>query len=136
MKMSKWIAGMLVVALPLLAAPAGVVAQEQTATDFYMGYRTAFEKAKTVEEILPQMSKAVRAKVEATPKEERAEMFAFLKEMSKMSGLKVVKETKTPEGVMLTVEATQDGEARLGQVQIVKEDGAWKLGRESWKSKS
>lgn len=136
MQMSKWIAGTIAVALTILVAPAGVLAQEQTATDFYRDYRVAFEKAQTVEEILPRMSKAVWAKVEATPKEERAQMFEFLKEMSKMSGVKVVKETKTPEGVMLTVEGTQDGEARVGQVQIVKEDGAWKLGRESWKSRS
>ena len=86
--------------------------------------------------LLPLMSKSVRAKVEATPKEERAKMFEFLKEMSKMSGVKVVKETKNADGVMLTVEGVQDKEQRVGQIQIVKEDGKWKMGRESWSGKS
>jgi hypothetical protein len=118
-------------AVALTAQPA-----DQTASDFYMSYRTAFDKATAVEELLPLMSKAVRAKVEATPKEERAKMFEFLKEMSKMSGVKIVKETKNADGVMLTVEGVQDKEQRVGQIQIVKEDGKWKMGRESWSGKS
>ena len=50
--------------------------------------------------------------------------------------VKVVKETKTANGVTLTVEGTAGAEKRTGQVQIVQEDGAWKMGKESWSSKS
>lgn len=124
--------------LMVLAASAVVFVQskDQTATDFYMSYRATFEKAKSVDEVLPLMSKDVRAKIEATPKEERGKLFALLKEISKMSGVKVVKETRTADGVMLTVEGMQDKQTQVGQVQILKEGGQWKLGHESWSSKS
>lgn len=111
-------------------------AQEQTATDFYMSYRQVLAKAKVVEDLLPHMSKETRAKVEAMPKDERPMILGFVQEMSKMTGLKVVKEEKTAGGVTLTVEGMQGGEKMTGRVQIVKEDGTWKMGRESWSNKS
>jgi hypothetical protein len=117
-------------------ASLGAQPASKTASEFYLSYRAAFEKAKAVEEILPFVSKAVRAKIEATPAAERPKMFAFQKEMSKMSDVKVLKETKTDEGVMLSVEAMADQEKMAGQIQIVKEDGGWKIGKESWSNKS
>jgi hypothetical protein len=108
----------------------------QTATEFYVKYRAAFDKAKAVEELLPYMSKAMKAKVEETPAGERAKMFEMIKEMSKMSNVKVVKETKNEQGVMLSVEAVGEDRGKMtGQIQVVKEDGVWKMGRESWSSK-
>jgi hypothetical protein len=109
---------------------------KQTASEFYMAYRAAMEKAKAIEEIAPMMSKDVRAQIEATPAEQRKDMFEFVKEMSGSMKVKVVKETKTAEGVTLTVEGTSDGEKSTGQVQIVQEGGAWKMSKESWSSKS
>jgi hypothetical protein len=134
-KTAKYLAGPLAVVLSVMAS-ATVAVQEQTASDFYMSYRKALEKAQSVEEIMPLMATATRAKIEGTAKEDRANMFEFVKKMSKMSSVKVVKETKTADGVTLTVEGVQDKETRVGQIQIVKEDGAWKMGRESWSSKS
>ena len=50
--------------------------------------------------------------------------------------VKVVKEAKSAEGVTLTLEATDSGKAKAtGTVDIVREDGAWKVGRERWSSK-
>jgi len=117
---------------PALGAQASI----KTASEFYMSFRAAFQKAKAVEEILPYMSKAVRSKIEATPAAERAKMFEFQQEMSKMSGVKVLKETKTDDGATLTVEGIADKEKMTGQIQIVKEDGEWKIGKESWSNKS
>lgn len=37
--------------------------------------------------------------------------------------VKVVKETKTPEGVTLTVDGISETEKSVGQLQIVLEDG-------------
>lgn len=117
-------------AAALLAQPA------QTASEFYMSYRAALQKAKAVEDMFPLMSKGIRAQVEETPAAQRPEMFEFVKQMSAMSNVKVVKETKTEEGVTLSVEGMADKDKMLGQVRIVKEDGVWKMGRESWSSKS
>ena len=82
------------------------------------------------------MSKEMQAQVEATPKAERPKMFEFIKEMStSMTGVKVVKETKMDDGAMLTVEAMDGKEKMTGQIKIVKEGGAWKMGKESWSNK-
>ena len=128
--------GAAVVVLVALGLAAVAAQAGQTASDFYVKYRAAFDKAKAVEELLPYMSKEMKAKVEETPAGERPKMFEMIKMMSKMSNMKVVKETKNEQGVMLTVEAVGEDRGKMtGQIQIVKEDGAWKIGRESWSSK-
>lgn len=121
----------------LAVASATTAAQaEQTATDFYMKYRAAVTKAKAIEDLFPMVSKEMKAQVEATPKDQRPMMFDFMKEMSKsMTGVKVVKETKTDDGVMLTVEAMDGKEKMTGQIKVVKEGGAWKMSKESWSNK-
>jgi hypothetical protein len=126
------------IVLMLCAASVSVWAQtsRQTASEFYMSYRAAFDKAKAIEELFPHMSKDVRAEIEATPADQRAEMFELAKEMQALSNVKVVQETKTADGVTLTVEAVANNEERTGQIQIVDEDGAWKIGRQRWSSKS
>ena len=124
----------------LMSAVATVTAAQsadQTATDFYMKYRAAFAKAKAIEDLFPMMSKEIKAQIESTPKAERPKMFEFIQEMSKgMTGVKVVKETKTSDGAMLTVEGMDGKEKMTGQIQVVKEAGAWKIGKESWSNKS
>lgn len=133
--------GLLVRLMPVLLVVGAVVGAaaaqpNQTASDFYMNYRAAFAKAKSIDEVMPFMSKEVRAKVESTPAAERPKMFEFIKEMSSsMTNVKVMKETKTDNGVMLTVEGLDGKEKMTGQVQIVREDGGWKVGRESWSNK-
>jgi Domain of unknown function (DUF4878) len=119
------------------AATPGAQAPPQTASQFYMSYRAAFEKAATIEEVFPYVSKDIRAKMESTPAAERPKMFEFVKQMSNMTDVKVVKETKTDDGATLTVEAvSSDKEKMTGQIQVVKEGGAWKMGKESWSNKS
>ena len=109
---------------------------KQTATEFYTAYRAAFQKAKAIEDLAPLQSKEIKAEIESTPAAERPKMFEFVKEMSKsMTNVKVVKETKTPEGVTLTVEAMDGTEKMTGQVKVVNEGGTWKMGRESWSNK-
>ena len=109
---------------------------KQTASEFYVAYRAAFQKAKAIEDLTPMMSKEMKAQVESTPAAERPKMFEFVKEMSKsMTNVKVVKETKTDAGVTLTVEAMEGKDKMTGQITVVNEGGAWKMGRESWSNK-
>jgi hypothetical protein len=105
----------------------------QTASQFYMKYRAAFDKAKTVDEILPYMSKANRAQVEATPAADRAKMFEMIKMMGMLTNLKILKEEPAADGATLTVEGIDmDKKKSSGKVSIVKEGADWKIGKESW----
>jgi hypothetical protein len=81
------------------------------------------------------MSKETVAQIEATPAGERPKMFGMLKIMGALTGVKVVKETLTPKGATLTVEGIDsDKKKSIGTVEIVKQNGAWKLGSENWSS--
>jgi hypothetical protein len=125
-----------VTAMLALALTSGVaLAQQpaQTASQFYMKYRAAFDKAKTIDEILPYMAKENRAQAEATPAAERAKMFEVVKMMNKLTGVKILKEEATAGGATLTVEGVDmDKHKSTGKVSIVKEAGDWKIGKESW----
>ena len=132
------LAGLLVslTAAPARAqAPAGDAAK-QTATQYYMAYRVAFDKAKSVEELLPYMSAKNKKEMEATPKAERAKMFEFIKMVGTLTDVKVIKETRTPDGgAKLSVEGIDSDKKKMtGTVDVIKEGGAWKIGGESWKS--
>ena len=136
MNVKRLVARVASVVVVVLAGVAALGAQAQTASDFYTSYRAAFAKAKAIEQMFPLISKDMRAEIEKTPAAERPKMFEFVKEMStSMKGVKVVKETKNDAGVMLTVEALDGTSKMAGQVQIVKEGDAWKMGKESWSSK-
>jgi hypothetical protein len=117
--------------VPALAPPA--VAQTQTASQFYMTYRAAFDKAKKVEDLFPFMAKKNIDQVNQTPPADRAKMFEMMKMMGAITDVKIVKETKTATGATLDVTALDsDKKPAKGTVEIVKEGGAWKLGGETW----
>jgi hypothetical protein len=131
----------LVIASLLLSIAASSLAlaqsKEQTASQFYMKYRAAFDKATKIDEILPYMAKENKAQVEATPAADRAKMFEMVKMMSKLTDVKVLKEERSADGsVTLAVEGMDaDKHKSTGKVTIVKESGEWKVGKESWSTK-
>lgn len=106
----------------------------ETATQFYVKYRAAFDKAKKLEDILPMMSPARRKQIENEPAAKRAETFEMIKMIDTTKNIKVVKETRTAAGATLDVTGMQDGQKATGTITIVKEGTAWKLDGESWKS--
>jgi hypothetical protein len=106
-----------------------------SASEFYLQYRVAFDRAATVEDLLPLMSAAMRAQIEATPPAERGQMFGMLKMVGTITDVKILKEARTGNGATLTVEALDPAKAKtIGTIEIVKEGDAWKLGKESWTS--
>jgi uncharacterized protein DUF4878 len=120
--------------LLVTAASSPAVAQAQTASQFYLSYRAAFDKAKKVEDILPYMAKKNVDQVNQTPAAERAKMFEMMKMMGTITNVKIVKETKSATGATLDVEALDpDKKKTTGSIEVVKEAGAWKLGSETWK---
>jgi Domain of unknown function (DUF4878) len=114
-----------------------LAAQTKTASQFYMDYRTAFDKATKIDDVLPYMSKQRADQVAATPADERAKMFEMIKMMGALTEVKILKEAKTSEGATLTVEALDPEKKKTtGTVKVIKEGDAWKLDGESWKSSS
>src|SRR5262245_47492806 len=117
----------------LVAQP--VLAQTETASQFYMRYRAAFDKAKKIEDLTPFLSKKSLDMVMGTPAVGRGKFFEMMKMMGSITDVKIVKETKTAEGAMLAVEALDpDKKKTTGNVEVVKEGADWKLGNENWSS--
>ena len=125
-------------AAPLLLAALGaqpVLAQTETASQFYTRYRAAFDKAKKIEDLTPFLSKKSLDMVNATPAAERPKFFEMMKMMGSITDVKILKETKTATGALLAVEALDpDKKKTTGKVEIVKEGADWKLGNENWSS--
>jgi hypothetical protein len=124
----------LFIAASMLAAlPAAAQKPGQTATQFYNAYRTAWVQSKTMDTLLPYVSKESRAQYETTPKEQREPMFKRMKELGTLTNVKVVKETKTPNGYVLELTAVgPKKKPATGTAEIVIEGGAMKLKKESW----
>jgi hypothetical protein len=124
-------------AVLVLALASITIAQSQTASQFYTTYRDAFDKATSVDDLVPYLSKPMKEQVEATPAADRSKMFEMMKMMGTITEMKIVKEAKTADGATLTVEALDpDKKKTTGTVQVVKEGDEWKLGTESWSAGS
>ena len=111
----------------VLAAPA------KTPTQSYLDYHAALAKAKTLDEVLPYLSKEYRAMLESQPKADRATWLGRLKDMAAAKDLKITKETIN--GDKCTLEGTgtsSKGNPTKGKISLVKEGGAWKLDEEGW----
>jgi len=119
----------------LSASVAAQPAAYKTGAEAYLAYRTAFTQAKTIDELVPWMSKERATDIAKTPAGERKEMFEMIKMMDDHTNIKVVKETPTAKGADLQVEAASDGgkSKATGVITMVKEGAAWKIDRESWK---
>lgn len=131
----------LVAAIALAAvclAPVPMAAQApaatKTASQAYLEYRAAFEKAKAIEELLPFLAAARRKQVEGTPAADRKEMFEMIKTFDTTTNVKVLKEARTAAGATLTVEGTDEGKKATGEISMVREGTTWKVDKESWKS--
>jgi hypothetical protein len=108
----------------------------KTATEFYLQYRKVFDAATKVDDLLPYMAADRRKEIAQTPATERARMFEFVKMIGAVKGLKILGETRTDDGATLAVEAVDlDRNPATGTITIVREDGAFKISRESWRSK-
>ena len=122
-----------IAALMLAALPAVGQKPGQTATQFYNEYRTDWVYSKSMDTLLPYVSKESRAQYETTPKEQRQPMFKRMKELGTMTNVKVVKETKTPQGYILELTAVgPKKKPATGTAEIVIEGGAMKLKKENW----
>ncbi|HUU32671.1 MAG TPA: hypothetical protein VMW48_01345 [Vicinamibacterales bacterium] len=118
--------------LPVSAQPA---ASYISGGEFYLAYRAAFDLATSIDELLPWAAKARREQIAAAPAAERVEAFAMIKMFDDRINVTVLKETPSANGAELQVEGISAGSRgkASGVITLVKEDGAWKIDRESWK---
>ncbi|HXB55479.1 MAG TPA: hypothetical protein VN461_11885 [Vicinamibacteria bacterium] len=138
-KIASWSTGLALV-LTSTAWAQAPQPKAQTATQFYVAYRAAFDKATKVDDLFPFMAAKNLKQVQATPAADREKMFGMMKIMGALTELKVTKEERTPEGgALLTAEGLAASlsdaakkEKQAGKITIVKEGGAWKLDREEW----
>ena len=118
-----------------LGATHSLLAQT-TASEFYLQYHKALMSAKKIDDIFPFVSEKTKKQMLATPADQRSMMFEMMQEMSMMSGLKVVKETRTDTGATVTVEGVGDDKSKsTGTITLVTENGGFKIDRESWSTK-
>lgn len=120
------------VALPALAQPA---ASYKNASEFYLAYRVAFDKATSIDELLPWVARERREVISKAPAAERKEGFEMMKMFDDRRSVTVVRETPSATGAELQVEGVSaESQAKAtGVITLLKEDGAWKIVRESWK---
>jgi hypothetical protein len=125
----------MVAALMLIAPPLAAQKGGQTATQFYTEYRDAWQKAKSIDPILPYLTKDGRAEIEATPSDKRQMMFEMMKMIGNMSNVMVAKETKQGDSYFLDLTATgPDKKPMKGAAEVIMEGGAMKLKKETWTS--
>jgi len=117
---------------PAIAQPA---ASYDSGSAFYLAYRQAFDKATTIDELLPWVAKGRAEQIAKAPDTERREAFAMIKMFDDRTNVTVVKETPSASGAELHVEgiSAESRTKATGVITLVKEGGAWRIERESWK---
>ena len=116
-----------------LAQPA---ASYPTGGDFYLAYRMAFDKATSIDELLPWVAKGRREQIANAPADEKKVGFDMIKMFDDRINITIVNETPTAAGADLQVEgiSAETRAKATGAIALVKEEGAWKIERENWKS--
>jgi len=101
----------------------------ETATQFYLRWRNTVLNAKSGDEITPFFDAETKDEFTMAAPSDRADMLAMMKRVFGMeTDVKVVKETATPSGATLSLEAVDsDKKPVVSSVVVVKENGAWKM---------
>lgn len=108
-------------------------AQAKSPTEAYLAFVAAAQKAKSLEDVLPHLSKQYSAMLSAQPNDRKPVWLERLKDSADMTEIKIGKETIN--GMKCTLEGTaksSKGNPLKGKVFLVKEDGAWKLDEQGW----
>ena len=127
-------AGRAALALLVAAAVPAFAQGAKTASAFYLEYAAAFDKAKSVDDLVPFMSKETQEQIKKASAEEKKQGFEMMKMMS-ATKVKVVKETATATGADLAVEGVSPmgGGKMTGTISVSKDGSAWRIAKESWK---
>jgi hypothetical protein len=118
-----------------VGVPAQPAATYASGSEFYLAYRAAFDKATSIDELLPWVAQGRREQIAKAPPQERREAFEMIKMFDDRVDVKVVKETPSASGAELLVEgiSAERRSKATGVITLVKEGGAWRIERENWK---
>ena len=121
------------------SATAAQTQPAETATQFYLRWRTTVLSATSTDEITPFWTADTVHEFKMEPESVRAETLPMLKRFyGTQTDVTVVKETVTPTGATLSLEAMDAAHnAIVSSVDVFKENGAWKIGTavEQWRPK-
>jgi HEAT repeat protein len=122
------------VVLVVVGSAAAACGRGPSPAETYLSYRAAFEKARAVDELLPFMDRASRARVEASPADERRGGFEVMKTYGALHEVAVEKQSVTGDSAVVEATAVQlsDGGDVRGTIHLVREGGAWKIQHEKW----
>lgn len=117
-------------------------ADELSPTDAYVQFHKAMLAATAVDALTPYLCKEVSDEIARTPADMKPAMFGLMKDLTPKT-VKVTSEKIDGDRATLTVsgeagdsaspaeKAATKGE---GTVTLVREDGSWKVDKESWKT--
>src|SRR5262245_53352979 len=131
--MTRWMGRVAALAVVVSMTLVAVVAQAGEGAKFYAEYSAALTKAKSVDEMLPYLSKMRAARMQKTPESEKTMMLGVIQSLQPKA-IKVLKESASGDGIVLEVAGTGEDGPKTGTVTLVREDGKRKLDKESWKS--
>jgi hypothetical protein len=103
------------------------------AAEAYLAYVAVVEKATTLDEVKPHLSRDALAMLGGSPSPQEAAQVLEMLQAMMPSEIAIVDATPKDHGIELRVRGTSAGAVALGVVGMVREDGAWKIGRESWR---
>lgn len=117
-----------------------VSAEEQTPKAAYLDYFKTFLVATDVNAIVPYMCKSVVKQINETPADMKPMMFGVMKEMTPKE-IEVLSEKVDGDHATIKLAGKPDAslakdmtEKNEGTVTMVREDGVWKIDKESWNS--
>jgi hypothetical protein len=129
-------AAVLMFAAVVSASPQAAPQATETATQFYMRYRTVVAKATTVDEVTALWPAETAQEFNAAPPDQRVDLATLQRAYAIVSNVGVTQETASPDGsrVTLSLEGTgKDGRKVTGKAVVVKEKGVWKVvGPDAW----
>jgi hypothetical protein len=130
----------LLTALPGQQAQRATAGANETATQFYLRWRSTALNARSIDEIKAFWTAETIDEFNMEPDAAKAETLTMVKRFySAQSDVNVVKETATPTGATLALEGLdRDKKPIVSSVDIVKENGAWKItgAVERWQPKT
>ena len=84
------VSSVVLIAMSAASAAAQPDATYKTGGEFYLAYRVAFDRATSIDELLPWVAKGRRDQIAKSPAGERKEAFAMIKMFDDLTNVEVV----------------------------------------------
>jgi hypothetical protein len=111
----------------------------ESASQFYLRYRSAVQNASTVDEVTRFWQKSLVAEFKQAPPDQRADLAGFKRMYNMLSDVSVVSESIGTDATGVSIATlklrgtTADGVTMSGTASLVQEGGGWKLAApEDW----